>query len=347
MSGYDDYNEELSFRMHLHVTTQSAVVRLRGAELHVEDEDGATQLELARVASVNLHGRVEITTPAMLKLVKKRIPVQFYSRSGRLKAMLLNGPSAGLPLRRTQHSLERLREFKPVIAREILRGKLAGCTRLLRNYRRMLGPDSLDWRDAWRSLSPLADVETLRGIEGNAAKRYWQLFARLLRGDHGFESRRAHPPRDPVNSLLSYGYSILTGRVQACVIGAGLEPGYGYLHATDESRPTLALDLVEPFRALCVDRFVLRNWNTGVFDSDDFEISEAGCWLKPAARSVYLRRFHAWLRRPLRRSLRPRRLKFPVHLLNMIDMNVARFYFWMFEPQQLPELWPPSPPGLE
>lgn len=345
MSDYSEYLEENRIGVHLHVTSQSAVLRQRSDELVVEDGDEMNKLELVRLASVNLHGNVEITTPAMLELVKRRIPLQFYSRSGTLKAMLLNGPSSGLALRRLQHLLEREPEFKPVIARELVRAKLAGCARLLRSYRRLLGRDSLEWKDACLDIPPGADVDALLGIEGSAARRYWQLFARLLRGDHGFASRRPRPPADPVNSLLSYGYGILAGRVQACIIARGLEPGCGCLHATDESRPTLAIDLVEPFRAQAVDRFVLRCWNTGVFDRDDFAVTDSGCWLKPQARAVFLRRFHAWLRRPLRSSLRPGRM--PWCLLDMIEINVGRFTDWLFEPQQAPQLWPPpmlSPP---
>lgn len=338
---------DASTKTNLHITSHSATVRYSGNEIIIEDGEVVTQVELARLNAICLHGKVEITTPTIIKLAKYKIPILFFSTSGKLRSVTNQIPQKGLTLRRSQHTLDSLNSTasRAIFAQELVRAKLAGCARLLHNYRRLLGKDSTAWQEVWSESNNQNTVETLLGIEGSAARKYWQHFKTMLQRDHQFNTRQSYPPTGPVNSLLSYGYSILTGMVHAKLLAHGFETAFGHLHSTDESRPTLALDLVEPFRALAVDRFVLRSWNTGVFDAEDFKQTDKGCWLTSPARRIFLHRFHTSLLKPLRKSLIPEGMQ-QASILDAIEHNIDRYKLWLQNPQTKPEQWPPSPKGM-
>jgi len=132
-------------------------------------------------------------------------------------------------------------------------------------------------------------VEALMGVEGAASREYFRGFAMVLSEPWVFEGRRRRPPPDPVNSLLSFGYSLLIQDVIASIESAGLDPLVGYLHRPQVGRPSLALDLVEELRPLIVDAFVLRVFNTGAISRDHFTI-DAGppttCLLTAEGRKI-------------------------------------------------------------
>jgi len=115
---------------------------------------------------------------------------------------------------------------------------------------------------------------SLHGIEGAAATAYFSAYKLLLKNDMGFNGRVHRPPTDPVNSLLSYLYTLLTYNFQAAIDIVGLDPFIGYLHSVEQARPNLALDLMEEFRHIIVDTLVLWLVNTGVVNEDDFERAE-------------------------------------------------------------------------
>ncbi len=132
--------------------------------------------------------------------------------------------------------------------------------------------DSL--RAAVSGIPTAADQETLLGVEGNAASVYWQAFGVMCRGEMAFERRAKRPPTDPVNSLLSFGYSIVFTRIQSLLDAVGLDPYIGFFHQPHYGRPSLAADLLEEFRSPLVDRFTLSLINKRVLNPNDFEPHE-------------------------------------------------------------------------
>ncbi|MBP9893597.1 MAG: CRISPR-associated endonuclease Cas1 [Planctomycetes bacterium] len=289
----------------VHITSHSALIRMQGEEFLVADGESTRRLEACRVGNFFLHTNAEMTTPALKFAAAREIGVHFLDGSGRLLAALVPPARCGVELRARQHQLAPDAAFGHEVARQIVTAKLHACTRLLRNYRRLLGREAPGWRELQAMTRSLPAGEGLFGAEGSAARRYWELYARLLRSAHGFASRQARPPADPVNSMLSFGYHVLTGMLAATLHAEGFENALGYLHAADEKRPTLAIDMIEPLRALAVDRLVLRLWNNRVLQTADFEQTGEGCYLTRPGRRIFLREFHAWLSRPLRASLRP------------------------------------------
>jgi len=116
-----------------------------------------------------------------------------------------------------------------------------------------------------------ASLESLRGFEGKAGADYWAAFRGMLVNDLGFRGRQYFPPPDPVNALLSFGYSLLLKDVTAAVQLVGLDPYLGFFHAIDYGRPSLALDMMEEFRPILVDPLVLDMVNGGKITAASFE----------------------------------------------------------------------------
>ena len=132
-------------------------------------------------------------------------------------------------------------------------------------------------------------VDSIRGLEGRAAAVYFRGFGQCLRQpDMAFTGRNRRPPRDPVNSLLSFGYTLLAGEAVSALQSVGLHPGIGFLHTSYHRRPALALDLVESLRSPVVDRMILRIVNKRMLTADDFVHTSDGVLLEAEARKQFL-----------------------------------------------------------
>ena len=131
------------------------------------------------------------------------------------------------------------------------------------------------------SLPKARTLPALRGHEGSATAAWFKLFGKLLKRPWTFEKRTYRPPRDPVNALLSLGYTWLTGRAAAQLAALGLESRLGALHDYRPGRPSLACDTIEPFRLPTVDRWVLTLCNEGHLTPADFRDDDQGTRLQP------------------------------------------------------------------
>jgi len=146
-----------------------------------------------------------------------------------------------------------------------------------------------------QAITPLdrtTSIDSLRGLEGSGSAAYFGCFNRLIRvDDFQFEARRRRPPTDPVNALLSLGYSLLRHDVQSAVNLIGFDPYLGYLHTQRYGRPSLALDLMEEFRPLVVDAVVLSALNRKAIAPADFttEPLSNAVSLTPEGLRIFLR----------------------------------------------------------
>lgn len=135
---------------------------------------------------------------------------------------------------------------------------------------------------------------SLMGVEGAAAAASFKLLAKILPREWGFSGRNRRPPRDPFNALLSLGYVLAGGEILKVVQGKGLDPGLGFLHASQHGRAALVLDLLEPHRPV-IDNFVL-SLTKGLLTPNDFTISsQEGCRLSKEARGIFYRTWFQYL----------------------------------------------------
>ncbi|RCK78229.1 MAG: CRISPR-associated protein Cas1 [Candidatus Ozemobacter sibiricus] len=289
----------------LSVDLQGASVHRLGGRLQVRDAEGVVRAEVPafKLHAVWLFGGVEVTN-AVLRLALSEGPVlHFLTRQGRHRGCV--GPEPGhraaLRVRQYRH-LSRSRTRVP-FAREIVRAKLKTQLERVRAWSRNRKIGMADVIEFLLAALDLLDAETtvdgLLGLEGTATRKYFEGYGRLFTFDFGFRGRNRRPPRDPVNALLSLGYTLLYTEVLSAVLLAGLDPYIGGLHAVKDGRCSLALDLMEPFRWI-VDELVLARMNLATFTTKDFRQDVDGAvFLQPAALPRFVAVFGERLAAPL------------------------------------------------
>ncbi len=238
-----------------------------------------------------LLGRTRATVPLLAALARQGVPTYLCDRSGEVESMLAApSPDTALWLaqvRLTEEAPARTLEF----AREVVAAKLHNATTLAVRF---AWPDHVDLSDQLRALERSAQnaesLDTLRGLEGRAAALYFASIAAALPAEWGFHARRRRPAPDPVNAFLSFGYSILHHHLTTAVLGRGLHPRLGILHAAHGAHAALASDLVEEFRCL-VDALVWSLITQKRAKPADFEPSADGrfpCLMRRPLRDVFL-----------------------------------------------------------
>ncbi len=167
------------------------------------------------------------------------------------------------------------------IARRLVQAKISNSAAVLRRFRRnhpqAISPDEIDKvHRAASETEQMTSLDSLRGKEGDAAARYFPLLGALLPAGFQFDGRNRRPPRDPLNALLSFGYVLAGNELQSLLDGMGFDPYLGFFHQIDYGRPSLALDLLEEFRAPLVDSFSLNLLKLRILDRDDFRSTPEG-----------------------------------------------------------------------
>ena len=144
-----------------------------------------------------------------------------------------------------------------------------------------------------------SELSSLLGLEGAGARFYHQAFAKMVRRAFGFTGRHRHPAPDPVNALLSLGYTLVYNEIAALLDGLGFDPYLGFYHQPRFGHATLASDLLEEFRAPLVDRFTLSLINNQVFAAGDFyQHTEGGVYLLDEPRKEYFLHYDRFVTRP-------------------------------------------------
>ena len=197
--------------------------------------------------------------------------------------------------------------YKPRGARNFIVGKLYNSRSVLERAKRdhALTVDVANIEQASREIMRLTrlsrkctDLAVLRGLEGDAASLYFAQFNELVLQNKAyfrFTNRNKRPPTDPVNALLSFAYTILANDCAAALEGAGLDPYIGFMHRDRPGRLSLALDLMEEFRSIIADRFVLTLINNRVINEKSFNNQENGSvLLNDDGRKTF---FEAWQKR--------------------------------------------------
>lgn len=265
----------------LYVTEQGARIEKEYKRLLVtKDDEVLLRVPLSRVSDVVLVGRSGATTPALLALLDAGIGLAFVSRSGALRGRLVPPMPKNIPLRHQQYARAQDETFCLEVARAIVGGKLRNQRTLaLRLCRSRTGLDESPIERIDRAIKGAKvadDLDSLRGLEGAGAQAYFQIFRHALSEEWDFEKRVRRPPGDPVNAMLSLGYTLVGHSLMSAIEVVGLDPYDGFFHADKYGRPALALDLVEEFRSVIVDSVVLTVVNKGILDLNDFRPGPKG-----------------------------------------------------------------------
>jgi CRISPR-associated protein Cas1 len=285
----------------LYVTLPDSYLRLDNDTLRVVDADGETRLRvpLHHLQSVVCFGHVSLSAGLMHRLAEDGKSLVLLTSNGRFKARLEGEVSGNVLLRRAQHRAVDDALLTLNLARSLVAGKLhnqrqtllrgaretrdqAEATRLTRAAQKLAA--------SLRALQGVTDLDSLRGVEGEAARTYFEAMNLIVksvsRPSFRMDGRTRRPPRDRMNALISFLYSMWMNDCRSAVEAAGLDPQLGFLHTVRPGRASLALDLMEEFRPYA-DRLALTLINRGQLRAEDFAEREGGAvTLEEASRKV-------------------------------------------------------------
>jgi len=278
----------------LYVQAQGGRVGLEGDRLRVEARgEPAVLVRVAHTSHVALYGNVQLTTQALAVLLERDIPVFFFSYGGWLRGRTVGHAHGNVELRIAQHRAQQDTDAALRLARAFVAAKIRNQRTLLR--RNHDAPDETvlgELEVLARRASGAADTASLLGFEGAAARLYFSVFSGMMRGLRGvafdLEGRNRRPPRDPVNAMLSFAYSLLAKDCTVAATAVGLDPMLGYLHQPRFGRPALALDLMEEMRPLVADSTVITAVNNEVIGASHFVQGGTACNLTDAGRRRFI-----------------------------------------------------------
>ncbi len=292
----------------VYIQTQGFSVGKKKGVLVVKDKRTPVQdIPMHEISSLSLFGGVQISTQAIQALCYRDIPICFFSHGGWFYGVTHGLGHRNIEQRIHQHRSADSPQICLTIARQLIRDKILNSRTLLRRN----GKDVPE--KALRRLSAAAEnaaeaksLESLLGTEGTAAKIYFAQFQKMLKQHIGasvphfvFAGRNRRPPRDPVNALLSFAYSLLTKTWMVTLYSVGFDPFLGFYHGIRYGRPALALDMMEPFRSIIADSCVISVINTGIVKPDDFILRLNAAALKKNARSGFIQAFERALSRKI------------------------------------------------
>ncbi|RLB12430.1 MAG: CRISPR-associated endonuclease Cas1 [Deltaproteobacteria bacterium] len=265
----------------VYIMEQGAYLVKEGERILVKKEKSILHtLHAFKLEQIVIFGNVSITPAAISYLLRLGIDTVFMSKNGRYKGRLQGPYSKNIGLRQKQFERFADPEFCLDIARSIVNGKINNMRVLILRLNRTKNSKDLELEDHIFQLKKLKqrlkeakDVDEIRGIEGRASALYFEGFSKgFVSHTIEFTKRVRRPPTDPVNAILSLGYTFLFNEVLGAISMIGLDPYLGALHAIEYGRASLALDLMEEWRPVLIDTLVLSMFNLKAIGMQDFTI---------------------------------------------------------------------------
>jgi CRISPR-associated protein Cas1 len=289
---------------HVGKRSEHLIVRKGGAEIQ--------RVPIAAIRQVVVFGNVQVSTQALECLATLEVPVVYMTCHGRFIAALQPAPTKNVMLRTNQYKLFSDPQRALTLAKSAVKAKISNQrTLLMRSLRSRSVDESTNGGEngkgshepAAREMAELliridriSDPAVLLGTEGQGAALYFSQFHRMLKAPSpgrgfDFKSRNRRPPRDPVNALLSFGYAMLLKDCFSALCAVGFDPYCGFYHSGRHGKPSLALDLMEEFRAIIPDSVALTLVNNGTLAPKDFLVWREACQLTDDGRSRFFQAY--------------------------------------------------------
>lgn len=273
----------------LYITNPSMYLSLDGENVVILlDNKAVSRVPLHNIESIVAFGYLGISPALMGKCAECGIAVNFMTMHGKFLASVEGEISGNVHLRREQYRIADSEERSVEISRNIIAAKIYNSKwilqRALRDHEMSIDAEAVrkvsdDLTNMSQYARKCSETDTLRGIEGRAAASYFSVFDMMIlrqREDFSFNGRNRRPPLDNVNAMLSFVYALLGNMCSSALSSVGLDPYVGFFHTDRSGRRSLALDLMEEFRGVMADRFVLKMINKQIINAKDFIVKENG-----------------------------------------------------------------------
>ncbi|MHA1380736.1 MAG: CRISPR-associated endonuclease Cas1 [Candidatus Helarchaeota archaeon] len=265
------------------------------------------QIAVKNISNVVIDSRVQISYDALMLLARNGISVVF-TQQHRPTGVFHPFATHGTVLTRREQILAYTDNRGVYLAKQFAKASLENKARLLLRLRKPRINKNPEIAQRFKDVvdrirykikelenigGRIDDVRwNIMGVEGSGAREYFQALQMIIPNSLGFSGRERRPPRDPVNSCLSYGYTILYGYILIGIAAAGLEPFAGFLHSDRSGKPSLALDLIEEFRQIIIDRLILKLFIRRILTNDDFDAGEGPYFLNAEGKKKFFEHFH-------------------------------------------------------
>ena len=292
----------------VYVIGHGHTVRKKGDLLEIwsRDDGKVKEARLREISQVNLYGSVDISTPAVVDLMQRGIPVLHFTSGGWFQGICFGHTHKNVELRMRQFEWAIDGKRSLSIARALVAGKIKNCrTQVRRNDPESPAQVLESLERLSRDAKNASSAEKLLGIEGSAAEAYFSRLDCLLKDSQAFsfQNRNRRPPQDPVNAVLSYLYAVLAKEMFVTLLAVGFDPYLGFYHRPRYGRPALALDMMEEFRPLIADSTAIALFNNEELREKDFVKTGIGISLNHQAKKKvvggYERRMQTEITHPI------------------------------------------------
>jgi len=273
----------------LFITTQGAYLNKEGETVVVSvEKETRLQIPIHSIGGIVCFGHVTMSPFLMGFCAENNVSISFLTEYGRFLASVHGKISGNVLLRREQYRRADNLEYSAYVAKSILTGKLANCRAVIQRALRdhsdkvdtlVLEKFSEKLSNTIKKLQNNNSLDTVRGLEGESASEYFNLFDNLItkqKDNFFFKERSRRPPLDNVNCLLSFVYTLLMHDIRSALECVGLDSCVGFLHRDRPGRPGLALDIMEEFRPFIADRLILSLINREQVRAKGFSKIESG-----------------------------------------------------------------------
>ena len=279
----------------VYVQAQGAFLGKSGDSIVIKEQGHKVgDTKLFETSQVNLMGNVQISTQTVQELCRRGIPLVYFSTGGWFYGMTTGPVHKNIELRLHQYRAANDPDRSLLLARRFVSTKIRNCRTMLRRNAHDLNREVLDQlKESVDSAGQSTTLASLLGVEGTAARIYFQSFSKMIKQPNmedvfSFHGRNRRPPKDPVNALLSLACALIAKELTVVLSAVGFDPYLGFYHQPRYGRPSLALDLMEEFRPLVADSTVIGAINNGVVRPSDFVSFRQGVALKPSARKSFI-----------------------------------------------------------
>lgn len=287
----------------LYIKEQGASIQKRSERIFVsKGQQNLLEIPMDRVDSIAVIGNVQITSQAMQAMLYRGIEITYFSLSGKYIGRTVAESTKNIFLRLAQYDLYQNQERRMELARMIVDNKIENQIALIKNHR---WQNDTTWKEETAQLEKLQrrimyteNNGQLMGIEGKASSLYFNAYGRMFKCRFEFSGRNRRPPRDPINVILSLGYTFLTKEVSAALEAEAFEMYLGFLHGIRYGRKSLPLDIVEEFRQPVIDRMTQKLFNKSMLQEFDFSEDEEHVTLNEDGFQKFCREFERWMTDP-------------------------------------------------
>ncbi len=263
----------------LYIKEQGSCIQKRSERLIVaKGSRSLLEIPAANVENVAVFGNVQITAQALHMLLEQGINVNFFTFSGKYLGQAGADTSKNIFLRFAQYEMYHLLPRRLEIAKAIVRNKVKNQIYVIKHHRWAESGEDYNWKQDVEQmeglLEKLPQKETsneILGVEGMCSNIYFGTYGKMFHCDFKFSGRNRRPPKDPINVLVSLGYTFLTREVSSALDAESFEMYLGFLHGIRYGRKSLPLDIVEEFRQPVIDRFVINLCNKRMINKFDFD----------------------------------------------------------------------------